>query len=100
MVLRTNLATRPFYNVRVVQAALGAFALVVLGFTIFNVVELTRLSSSQAALGSHAEDAEREAQRLRTEAARIRTQISAAHSREDLEFAVGAFAEVKGELGV
>ena len=75
MVLRTNLATRPFYNVRVVQAALVAFGLVVLGFTIFNVVELTRLSSSQAALGSHAEDAEREAQRLRAEAARIRTQI-------------------------
>ena len=32
--------------------------------------------------------------------ARIRTQISAAHSREDLEFAVGAFAEVKRELGI
>jgi len=32
--------------------------------------------------------------------ARIRTQISAAHSREDLEFAVGAFAKVKGELGL
>jgi glycine C-acetyltransferase len=32
--------------------------------------------------------------------ARIRTQISAAHSREDLEFAIGAFAGVKRELGV
>ena len=32
--------------------------------------------------------------------ARIRTQISAAHSREDLEFAVGAFARVKQELGL
>jgi len=32
--------------------------------------------------------------------ARIRTQISAAHSREDLEFAVQAFAEVKTELGI
>jgi glycine C-acetyltransferase len=32
--------------------------------------------------------------------ARIRTQISAAHTREDLEFAVDAFAEVKTELGV
>ncbi|MBK1883391.1 glycine C-acetyltransferase [Luteolibacter pohnpeiensis] len=32
--------------------------------------------------------------------ARIRTQISAAHSREDLEFAVKAFIEVKKELGV
>jgi glycine C-acetyltransferase len=32
--------------------------------------------------------------------ARIRTQISAAHSREDLDFAVNAFAEVKKELGL
>jgi glycine C-acetyltransferase len=32
--------------------------------------------------------------------ARIRTQISAAHSREDLEFAVKAFTEVKAEMGL
>ncbi len=32
--------------------------------------------------------------------ARIRTQVSAAHTREDLEFAINAFAEVKRELGV
>ena len=32
--------------------------------------------------------------------ARIRTQISAAHSREDLEFAIGRFAEVKRDLGL
>jgi glycine C-acetyltransferase len=32
--------------------------------------------------------------------ARIRTQVSAAHSRADLDFAVRAFAEVKAELGV
>ena len=32
--------------------------------------------------------------------ARIRTQISAAHSREDLEFAMRAFAEVKRDLAL
>ena len=32
--------------------------------------------------------------------ARIRTQISAAHSRADLEFAVKSFGEVKRELGI
>ncbi len=32
--------------------------------------------------------------------ARIRTQISAAHSREDLEFAIEAFQHVKNELGL
>jgi glycine C-acetyltransferase len=32
--------------------------------------------------------------------ARIRTQISAAHSKEDLDFAINAFKEVKEELGL
>jgi glycine C-acetyltransferase len=32
--------------------------------------------------------------------ARIRTQVSAAHSREDLQFAVEKFAEAKTELGI
>lgn len=32
--------------------------------------------------------------------ARIRTQISAAHSRNDLEFAVEMFREVKNEFGL
>ena len=33
-------------------------------------------------------------------AARIRTQISAAHSKEDLDFAIGQIAEVQRELGI
>jgi glycine C-acetyltransferase len=33
-------------------------------------------------------------------AARIRTQVSAAHAREDLEFAIRAFADVKRELAL
>ena len=32
--------------------------------------------------------------------ARIRTQVSAAHSPEDLAFAVAKFAEVKAEFGL
>lgn len=32
--------------------------------------------------------------------ARIRTQISAAHSRADLEFALRCFIETKAELGI
>lgn len=31
--------------------------------------------------------------------ARIRTQISAAHTKDDLDFAIGAFVECKGEMG-
>jgi hypothetical protein len=75
MILRTNLSTRPFYNVRAVQLALAALALVVIGFTLFNVVELTRLRRSENELGSHASESEAQAQRLSAEAARIRTQI-------------------------
>ena len=32
--------------------------------------------------------------------ARIRTQISAAHTKEDLEFAIGKFSDVKAEMGL
>ena len=32
--------------------------------------------------------------------ARIRTQISAAHTREDLEFAIAKFGESKTEMGI
>jgi glycine C-acetyltransferase len=32
--------------------------------------------------------------------ARIRTQISASHTRQDLEFALAKFTEAKAELGV
>ena len=73
--LRTNLATRPFYNERAVQLAVLAIVASVAAFTAFNLVEVIRLSAAQARLGAHASDAEREADRLRAEAARIRTQI-------------------------
>lgn len=76
MRLRTNLATRPFYNVRAVHALIAALGVLVLGLTLLNVVQLIRLTSSQRTLGARAAEAERESQRLRTEAARIRTQIN------------------------
>ena len=73
--LRTNLSTRPFYNERAAQSVLMALGIIVVAMTLFNVVQLVRLSASQARLGSRAAEAEREAERLRAEAARIRTQI-------------------------
>ena len=72
LMLRTNLSTRPFYNVRAVQVVLGVLALVVLAVTLFNVVQLVRLTASQRTLSAHAVEAEREAARLRAEAAAIR----------------------------
>ena len=74
--LRTNLSTRPFYNVRAVQVALGAAGAIVLAFMLFNVVEAVRLGMSQRSLGARAAEAEEEAARLRAGAARTRAQIN------------------------
>jgi len=75
--LRTNLSTRPFYNIRAVQVTLGAMALLVIVLTLLNLVQLIRLTSSGRALGARAAQAEADAQRLRDEARRIRSQIDA-----------------------
>jgi hypothetical protein len=74
--LRTNLSTRPFYNVRAVHAALAAAAVAVLLFTVFNAVQIVRLGLSQQTLGASAAEAEQEAARLRGDAAKIRAQIN------------------------
>jgi Tfp pilus assembly protein PilN len=76
MRLQTNLATRPFYNVRAVHAVISGLALLVLGLTLLNAVQLVRLTSSQRALGARAAEAEHQAEQLRSEATRIRTQIN------------------------
>jgi hypothetical protein len=75
--LRTNLSTRPFYNIRAVHVTLGALALLVAVMTLFNLGELIRLATAERALGARAQQAEVEAQRLREEARRIRSQIDA-----------------------
>jgi len=73
--LRTNLSTRPFYNVRAVRALLGLAALLVAGFTLFNAAQLIRLSATQRTLSADAVRAETEAARLRADAVRLRGQI-------------------------
>lgn len=74
--LRTNLSTRPFYNSRVVQVVLVGLALLVAGFTAYNVVEVLRLNATESTVGARAEEAEQETARLRREADRIRRQIN------------------------
>ena len=75
--LRINLGTRPFYNVRAVHVTLGVVAALVIGLTLFNIVETVRLAISQYTLGASAAEAEAEADRLRAEAVRVRSQINA-----------------------
>ena len=87
--LKTNLATRPFYNERAVQFVLGAVAVLVLGVSAFNAFELIRLTESQRTLGAHAVEAEGEAGKLRSEAAAIRAQINA----KELEVVANAARE-------
>ena len=80
--LRTNLSTRPFYNIRAVQVTLGALALIVALMTLVNLVQLVRLTTSERALGARAQQAEAQAQSLREEARRIRSQIDAKELNE------------------
>jgi hypothetical protein len=75
--LRTNLSTRPFYNIRAVQAVLGACAAVVILLTMFNVISLLRLATSQRSLGARAVQAQSDATRLRADAGRVRAQVDA-----------------------
>ena len=52
--LRTNLATRPFYNERLVHWLIAAAAVLVIAFTAFNVGEYLRLSGRQGGLEADA----------------------------------------------
>jgi hypothetical protein len=75
-VLRTNLATRPFYNERAVHVVIGAVAAVVLAITVFNVVRIVTLSRHNTELSSRINAQRAEAERLTSEAARIRRTIN------------------------
>jgi hypothetical protein len=74
--LRTNLSTRPFYNVRAVQTAAGLLGIVVLALTLFNVVELIRLGAAQQSLGANARQAEDQSAQLRQQAGQLRAQVN------------------------
>ena len=87
--LGTNLATRPFYNERVVHlvlSAAGSAALVVLAAGIARAVDVAR---SHAALTAAAEMAERDMARLAGRAATVRQAIEAG----EVEWIAGAVAE-------
>jgi hypothetical protein len=90
--LRTNLSTRPFYNIRAVHAVLGACTAVVILLTMFNVISLVRLAANQRSLGARAVQAQTDATRLRADAARVRSQVDA----RELEVVSVAAREAKG----
>lgn len=73
--LKTNLATRPFQDDRALRGVGLLVAVVLLVFTAWNTVSVVRLALTQSRLGAHATATEREADRLRADAARVRTRI-------------------------
>lgn len=78
MMLRGNLATRPFYNERAVQVVLGVFAVAVGALTIFTVWQLIALSAQQRELSARIERDEQRAAALRREATTVRSRVDAA----------------------
>jgi hypothetical protein len=88
-VLRSNLATRPFYNERAAHVAIGIAAVLVLAITVLNVVQVVRLSKHSTELSSQTGVERTEAERLTAEAARIRSSIN----KDELALIVGAAHE-------
>jgi hypothetical protein len=77
-VLRTNLATRPFYNDRAVRIGLALVGVIAIGLTTFNVVQVLRLRSQGADQRTVASDNETEARNLKEKARVIRQSIDRA----------------------
>jgi hypothetical protein len=88
-VLRTNLATRPFYNERAAHVAIGLAAFIVFLITALNVGQVVRLSKHNTELSSRTGAESAEAERLTAEAARIRGTIN----KDELALIVGAARE-------
>jgi type IV pilus assembly protein PilN len=74
-VIRTNLATRPFYNERAVHTWLLVVAALVVLATLFNVTRVLRYSRSDTQLAGEATRDESRAGDLRTQAARLRASV-------------------------
>lgn len=75
--LKANLATRPFFNERAVHLLLGLAAIVVLGFSVYNVSRIVSLSRERTAVAAEAADAEAAAADLRAATDRTRENLDA-----------------------
>ena len=73
--IRTNLATRPFYNERAVHVWLLIVAIFVVAATAFNINRVLRYSHSDTELASRAAGDEARAADLRRQAAQLRASV-------------------------
>jgi Tfp pilus assembly protein PilN len=74
-VIRSNLATRPFYNERAVQLVLLSIGLIALVATVFNVTSIVQLSQRDTRLATQASRDEATAVDMRARAAKLRATI-------------------------
>ena len=70
--LRTNLATRPFYNDQAVRFAIGVGFAVIAALTLFNMARIVTLNGRNAELVASGEAAESRANALREQARKVR----------------------------
>jgi Tfp pilus assembly protein PilN len=82
--LRTNLATRPFYNERAVHIAVALAAALVAAITVLNAVRIVSLSRHNTELSSRISSEQADASRLTKDAAAIRKTID----RDELDVVV------------
>ncbi len=78
MMLRGNLATRPFYNERLVTLALVILTIVVVALTIFNASRLVSLSSRRSALRAEIAADEAQAAQIRANATAVQNSVDRA----------------------
>jgi hypothetical protein len=78
MMLRGNLATRPFYNERVVGLLLALVAVIAVALTMFNASRLLQLSSRRSALRAQMAEDEANAARIHTSAVAVQKSVDRA----------------------
>lgn len=74
--LRTNLATRPFYNDRVVRVGIAVAVLLIGALTAFNVMQIVALNARHDEMSQRAQDAERQTTEYRQQAQTIRQALN------------------------
>lgn len=77
--LRGNLATRPFYNERLVALVLGLVALIAVAASVFNARKLIELSRQRAALSSKIDANEAQVSQIRRDAEAVQRTVDRKH---------------------
>ena len=91
--LRTNLASRPFYDERKVRLGIGVLAALAVGLSLFNAIEILTLNGRNSEFAARAAQAEAKARDLHNQAQSIRQALD----REDVD-AVQAAAREANQL--